>query len=434
MAAIDIIELVALLVLLGLAAYLAAAETALLSASRVRVRKMVEDKVSGAQILENLLEQPGRFLPVILLLVLLVSFSAEAIMVALVERFLGQAVGVGLSNIIATVVLTIIVFIYAEIAPKTYSAQNAERVGLFTARPIDVLTRLLHPLVRVFIWAANLVIRVFGGHALSQGPFVTEEEIKTIVSVGEEEGVIEEEEKEMIHSIFEFTDTLVREVMVPRPDMICVETVTPLNEVLDLIIKEGHSRIPVFEETIDNVVGIVYAKDILVRLAKESAASGIAKEMMREAHYIPETKKVSELLRELQKKRQHMAIVLDEYGGTAGLVTIEDLLEEIVGEIFDEYDLEEKLVEPLADGVLRVDSRVPIDEFNEIMGTELPTEDVDSVGGLLYNLAGKIPDEGEVHRLDGVEFTVERLLGRRISKILVRRLPDREVAEEGEAE
>jgi len=234
----------------------------------------------------------------------------------------------------------------------------------------------------------------------------------------------------MIHSIFEFGDTIVREVMVPRPDMVAVESKATVEEVLDLIIKVGHSRVPVYEDGIDNVVGLVYAKDLLIYLnkAKPGQTAAVLKKLMRAAYFVPETKRVSELLKEMQQKKTHMAIVLDEYGGTAGLVTIEDLLEEIVGEIFDEYDLEEAMVEILSDDSYRIDGRAPMDEVRELLGVDLPEYGGETIGGFVYDLVGHIPVPGEVVEYDSLRFEVEKVTGRRISKIIiVRKEPEVEV-------
>ncbi|MDI6688882.1 MAG: hemolysin family protein [Actinomycetota bacterium] len=415
----SILSLIGFLTLLVLSAFSSAAETALTSVNRIKVKHMVEEKVSGAAILEALLEHPARFLATILLLNNLVNIGAASLAAV-------TAANLGLSYpaVISTGVVTFLVLVYGEITPKTFSAQNAERIALLVARPISLLCIVLFPIARLFIFIANMFIRLFGGKTMKEGPFITEEELKTMVSVGEKEGVIEEQEKEMIHSVFEFGDTVVREVMVPRMDMVCVDSNASSEEVLALFAKEKHSRIPVYEDTVDNIIGIIYSKDLLTQVAKGNAKIPL-KKLVRPVHYIPETKKVSELLRELQRKRQHMAIVVDEYGGTAGLVTIEDLLEEIVGEIYDEYDLEKVMIERIDDNNIRVDARVNLDEVNEILGTNLPDFECDTIGGFVYNLVGKIPSEREKVDFEGLTFTVEKVVGRRISKILITKNPDK---------
>jgi gliding motility-associated protein GldE len=394
-------------------AFSSASETALTSISRIKVKHLAEEEVVAAKYLEELLEHPNRFLATILFINNLVNIGAASLATVLAANYFRHfAAG------IATGITTIIILIYGEITPKSFAVQNAERIALLVAKPIRIACRVLFPVVRIFISISNFFIKILGGKTLKEGPFITEEEIKTIVSVGEEEGVIEEEEREMIHSIFEFGDTITREVMVPRTDMVCVEGNMSLQEVLGLIMLEGHSRIPVYEESVDNILGIVYAKDLLSYL-NEGKFNVSLKDLMRQAYFIPETKKVSDLLRELRKKKIHIAIVVDEYGGTAGLVTIEDLLEEIVGEIFDEYDLEETMIETIDENTVLVDARVGIDEINELLAVSLPDCECDTIGGFVFNLFGKVPIEGEKIKFEQLNFTIQKIGGRRIQKILI---------------
>ncbi len=405
--------LIGFFILLMISALSSLAESALLSVSRLRVKHLVMDKVSSAIVLEKLLEQPSRFLTVILFINNLVNIAAASLAAVLATK-------IGLSHPVAisTGVVTFVILVFGEITPKSFALQHSERIALLAAIPVSFLCKVLYPIAHIFILIANFLNRLIGGKSLKEGPFVTEEELKTLVSVGEEEGVIEEEEKEMIHSIFEFGDTVAREVMVPRTDMIVVESNASLNEVLDLMIKEGHSRVPVYEETVDNIIGIVYAKDLLAYFARGKLDVPL-KDLIKEVHYVPESKRISELLRELQKKRQHMAIVVDEYGGTAGLITMEDLLEEIVGEIFDEYDLEEIRIEPIDKKTIRVDGRVSLDEINELLNVKLPSEEIETIGGFVYDLLGKIPAAGEKVTYNDLIFKVEKVERRRISKILI---------------
>jgi putative hemolysin len=254
---------------------------------------------------------------------------------------------------------------------------------------------------------------------------VTEEEIRAMAEVASEEAAIEEGEKELIHSIFEFGDTLVREVMVPRPDMVAAPITSGLQAVLDLMLRHGYSRIPLYGQDIDHIEGVVYAKDLLRHLHARKENVPIDK-LMREAYVVPETKRVSDLLREMQKRRVHLAIVLDEYGSTAGLVTMEDLLEELVGEIADEYDREEPQVELVDDNTLRVNGRLPIDDLNELWDLELPHDEWDTVAGLLYHLLGSVPTQGETASYEDLTLTAERVQGRRIAKVLIARRPSQD--------
>jgi len=267
---------------------------------------------------------------------------------------------------------------------------------------------------------------IMPGKGLPQGPFVTEHELRALAEVASEEDEIEEEEKELIHSIFEFGDTIVREVMVPRPDIVAIESDETLRGVQELVLKHGYSRIPVFTEDLDDVIGLVYAKDVLKALHQGMSDMPLA-EVVRPAHFIPEQKKVADLLRAMQKEKFHIAVVTDEYGSVVGLVTLEDLLEELVGEISDEYDREEPEVVQVGEGVYRVDGKVAIDEVNELLDVELPDEEWDTVGGLMLGLLGSIPVEGEEVAFRTLTFKAERVQGRRIAKVLItRRAPETE--------
>jgi len=257
-----------------------------------------------------------------------------------------------------------------------------------------------------------------GGQVKYRGPFVTEEELRLLVTVGEEEGVLEEEETEMIHSIFEFADTTVREVMIPRIDMVTLESDATVDEAVDLALQGGFSRIPVYEESIDNVIGLLYTKDMLKQLREGHNDSPI-RDLVRPAYFVPETKKLDDLLREIQQKHVHMVIVVDEYGSVAGLATIEDLVEEIVGDIQDEYDMEEKLYEKIDDDEYIFNAKISIDEFNEIMDMELDDSDYETLGGFLYAQLDKIPTVDDTSTFDGVTFTVLSTRGRRITQVRV---------------
>ncbi len=409
-----LIGLIFLAVLFVFRIFLGAAELSLSSASRIRLMQKADEGVKRAQETLELTKKTNEFLPVILLLTLL----ADTGMASIAAILAAQVIPAGPA--IATGAVTLALFVYAEMVPKTFAVNNPERVALLVVRPVVWLTRVVYPLAYIFILISNFFVKLFGGK-IGRRPFVTEEEIKLMVNVGVEEAEIEEEEKEMIHSIFEFGDTIVREVMVPRPDMIAVENSATIEEVLDLIIKGGHSRIPMYEDSIDNVIGLVYAKDLLIYLnkARPGKKATVLKQMMRSPYFVPETKKVSELLKEMQLKKMHMAVVLDEYGGTAGLVTIEDLLEEIVGEIFDEYDLEEAMVEVLSSDSYRLDARASMDEARELLGVDLPEYGGETIGGFVYDLIGHSPVAGEVVKYNNLRFEVEKVVGRRITKILV---------------
>jgi magnesium and cobalt exporter, CNNM family len=420
----DIWTLLIVAALTGCAAMLAAAETSLTRMSRARAMHLQEEQRRGAAQLLNLVEQPARFLNLVLLLLLVVQFTATALFTSVMDRIVGGGLGVA----IAALVMTLITFIFAEVAPKTYAVQHTDRAALAIAPVVYVLTRLpvLGPLTRLLISIGNVVTP---GKGLKSGPFVSEDEIKAMVDEAERDEVIEEEEREMIHSVFEFGDTILREVMVPRPDMVAVPRETSLQEVLELILRSGFSRIPVYDGTIDEVVGLAYAKDVLRRLHDGQADKPLT-DILRPAQFMPESMRAAECLREMRRRKSHMVIVIDEYGGTSGLVTLEDLLEEIVGEIADEYDSEEPNIEPLPDGDYRVNARLDVDEVNELLEVQLPSTEWDSIGGLLFNLVGGVPREGQEVEFQGLRLRAERVQGRRIGRVRIHRLPPPEEAED----
>jgi CBS domain containing-hemolysin-like protein len=397
------------------AAFLGAAETALSRMSRTRAAKVAEEHPGRrAQRLVDLLEDPARTLNILALLVLAVQVTGVALLTVVLDRHLlhGPAV-------LAVVILgSAALFVGAEVAPKTLAVQDTERVALVTAPWVARLARPLSPIASVLIWAGNVIAP---GRGLEQGPFVTEEMLRDMIDVAESDEVIEETERAMIHSIFELGDTVVREIMVPRPDMVLVSVDDRLTDVLDVILSAGHSRIPVYREDRDKIIGLVYAKDVLRRL-HTGDPDGDWSDLLRAPYFVPELKQVDALLRELQAEKVHLAIVVDEYGATAGLVTIEDILEEIVGEIVDEYDREEILVEQLPTGGMRIDARLPVDELEDLLTCDLPDEEWDTVGGLLFGMLGHVPEPGEHVEVDGLRLTAERVHGRRIAKVLVDRI------------
>ena len=415
--------ILAIIALLLLAAFLAMAETSLTRINRARALSLEEEGKRGASRLERLVLHPERWLtPVLLLLLACHLIMATLVGVVAEHRFGARGV------VIATVFEIVVIFVLGEAIPKTYAVQNADRAALLAATPVWLIARFapLRFVSRALISLANVIIP---GKGLKQGPFVSEEELLAMADVALEEEVIEREERALIHSIIEFGDTIVREVMVPRTDTVSVEARASIGDVMEVAIAAGYSRIPVFEQGIDDIAGVVYAKDIL-RAVGEGRGDEPVRAIMRPAHFTPETKRVAELLREMQAGKFHMAIVVDEYGGTAGLVTLEDLIEELVGEIVDEYDVEEPTVEPLPGGDVRVNARMPIDELNELLHADLPEGDWDTVGGLVYDELGHVPTEGETIEIDGYRMRAEKVQGRRIGRVRITKMPTPDADEE----
>ncbi|MFC4059460.1 hemolysin family protein [Planomonospora corallina] len=401
---------------------IASAETALTRISRVRAEEFVREERRGAGRLQAIVADPPRYLNLLLLLRLTCELVATVIATLLFIDLLGDQ---GWAYAAAAAVMVVISYVIVGVSPRTLGRQHAEPIALASAPIVYGLTRIFGPLPTLLILLGNAVTP---GKGFREGPFTSEAELRDLVDLAEQRRVIEPDEREMIHSVFELGDTLVREVMVPRTDMVFIERGKTLNQALSLALRSGFSRIPVVGENEDDVIGILYLKDIVRRL-QDTGDAGRAEPVepvMRPASYVPESKPIDQLLREMQARQIHQAIVIDEYGGTAGLVTIEDVLEEIVGEITDEYDQESPPVEPLEDGSVRVTARLPVGDLAELFDVELDVEDVETVGGLLAHALGRVPIAGSEAVVEGLRLTAESLAGRRnrIGTVLVRRLEE----------
>ena len=408
-------------VLVAFGSVLATAESSLTRMTRVRAIALEEDGRRNATMLVRIESDPPRFLNSIYLCVMLVQ-NGSAILVAILAQ---RTWGGGAAVTVASLVFTLLYFVLVEAASKTFGIQHSDRAALALTPLVFFLGRALVGPTRLLIGMANVVLP---GKGMKQGPFVSEGDIRSMAEVGSEEGSIDEGEKQLIHSIFEFGDTIVREVMVPRPDIIAIEHDRKLRDVQALVLEHGISRIPVFREDMDDVVGIVFAKDVLKALHQGMHDMPLA-DVVRDARFVPESKRVAELLREMQKEKFHLALVTDEHGSVSGLVSLEDLLEELVGDISDEYDKEEPELVPLGDGVFRVSGKASIDDVNEVLAVELPDEEWDTVAGLVLDLFGRIPKGGEQVEFQGLRFRAEEIIGRRVATVVITRMPN----EDGEA-
>lgn len=403
---------------------IASAETALTRISRVRAEEFVRDGRRGAVRLQAIVADPPRYLNLLLLLRLSCELVATVIGTLLFIDWLGDQ---GWAYAAAALVMIVVSYVIVGVSPRTLGRQHAEPIALASAPLVYGLTRIFGPLPKLLILLGNAVTP---GKGFREGPFTSEAELRDLVDLAEERRVIEPDEREMIHSVFELGDTLVREVMVPRTDMVFIERGKTVSQALSLALRSGFSRIPVVGENEDDVIGIAYLKDI-ARRVQDTGDTGRAEpvdSIMRPATYVPESKPIDQLLREMQARRIHQAIVIDEYGGTAGLVTIEDILEEIVGEITDEYDQETPRVEPLEGGAVRVTARLPVDDLEDLFGIELEVDDVETVGGLLAHALGRVPIAGSHAVVGGLSLTAESLAGRRnrIGTVLVTRVASAE--------
>ena len=403
-------QIVSLIILIGLSGFFSMSETALMSLNKIKFRHMVEEGVAGAKSVEKLIEDPNKLLGAILIGNNVVNIGASSLATVLATNIFGNS-GVG----IATGVITILVLIFGEITPKSIAKQKSETVALMVVKPIQFIVFIFKPFVYVFTIISSLFIRLLGGDPNKAESFITEEELKTMVDVSEEEGVLENVEKEMIFNVFDFVDLQVKDVMVQRVDIVAVDEEATYDEVMDIIKSEQFSRIPVYSETIDNVIGVINVKDFaMVENIREDF--NVTK-YVREPFYTFEFKKIVELFKEMKKARNHIAVVLDEYGGTVGLVTIEDLVEEIVGEIEDEYDEEDNSIEVIKENEYVVDGSARLHDISELLGVDIDSEEFDSVGGLMIGALGRMPEEKEEVVSNDITFIAEEIDKNRIKKV-----------------
>jgi len=442
-----IIQLFVIAVLTLFEGVFVAAEIALVTMRRTRIDQLVDEGNRSARRVKGLVAQPGRFLAVTQIGLTFLGFLASAyaavnLTTSLQTFFASTGVPVistsaeALALIIVTLLLSLFTIIFGELVPKSLALAHAEAFALRLSGLIVLMLRVLGPLVHVLTAITTSVARLLGAGDQAQGVMSTEE-LKILVERGGEQGILEAEEEQMIHAVIELGDQRVHEVMVPRIAMVSLAASATMEEAIDKVIGEGHSRIPVYEETIDEIVGILYAKDLLPFLKGSVAERPSLRSILRTPVFVPESMSVDDLLHEFQRRKVHLAIVLDEYGGTAGLVTIEDLLEEIVGEIQDEYDVEEPLIVRLSDDEARIDGRADVDDLADLFDTNLGLEDADeydTVGGLIYHRIGGVPKPGDQVMVDGLTLTVETTDGRRVGKVLAVRDRDHGDAEDDEAD
>jgi putative hemolysin len=397
-----------------LTAFASAAEAAVTMANPFRVKRMARQRTEGADKIESVLEREGWHLSSLLILK-----NAALILAACLTTILGLSYAPRWGIVVAISALTLLVLFLCRVLPRSWARRDPERAVLLLSVPIRGFSLLLYPFAHMIRAVTSALVGDSEEAETPKDAAELEEELRLFIDAGEEEGYIEEDEKEMIASIFDFNETLVREIMVPRIDMVALEVGSSMEEALDTIVETGYSRLPVYEGSIDNIVGTLNAKDLLPHLKEGGDRKPKLRELLRPAYFVPETNKVGEILEELQRQRIQMAIVVDEYGGIAGLVTVEDALEEIVGEIEDEYDTVEPYFEMMTDREAVFNARIDVDEVNRLMNTTLPTEESDTLGGLIYSALGRVPKVGDQVELDGVRITVLSLSGRRINKVRV---------------
>ena len=398
-----LVQLVVLVILLMGSAFFSASETALMSISKIDARHMVDQNIKNAKIVSKLVEDPNKLLGAILVGNNIVNIGASSLATVVATGILGSA-GAG----IATGVMTLLVLIFGEITPKSLSTQKSQEVACFVARPISLVVLIFTPVVKVLMFISNLMIRLFGGKIDTSKPFITTDELKTIVTVSHEEGVLEEEEKEMIYNVFGFGDSYTKDVMIPRTDMIAVDVNATYDEIIELYKQEQFSRMPVYQESHDNIIGVIYMKDLLLK--QFDPKDFVISDFLRDVYFV---------FKEMRSKKIGMAIVVDEYGGTSGIVTLEDLIEEIVGDIDDEYDMTEDSFVKIADQEYLVDGSFRISDFNDELNLDISSNEFDSIGGFIIGLLDRFPDEGEVVVYDDITFKVEETMNNRINKLRI---------------
>lgn len=416
--------------LIGLNAFFAASEMAIVSVRQSRIKPLVDEGNKAAILVDRFLEEPSKLLATIQIGITFAGFLASAIgaqtlsgrlaalLISFNIRWLSSS-AVWISTLFVTGIIALFTLVIGELVPKRMALAQSDKIALKVAGPINFLSKITFPAVKFLAFSTNLVVKLVGGPVKDAGDQITEEEIRLMINVGEEKGIFQETETEMINSIFEFDDTVAKEVMTPRIDIVALNLEATREEILDVIIEENFSRIPVYEGSIDNIVGVLYIKDLFAMIKGNSEWEVSLKDIIRPAHFVPEYKKIDELFREMQKSKTHIAVVIDEYGGTAGIITIEDLLEEIVGNIFDEYDEVVFDFEKIDDNTYTVSGMLDIGEINDLLDTEIPEEEFDTVSGMLLSHSGKMPEVGYELTIDNVYFRIEEVDDKRISKIRV---------------
>ena len=406
-------------VLLFLSGFFSGSESAYFSLSPADIRQFREQKKkskSAARIV-RLLDNSRRLLSAILIGNTIVNVAAATVAALLTSRLLPEESMSAWGVFVVIGVVTLSILLFSEITPKIFAIQASQKFARLASVPLQAVVVILTPVTSIYEMITNMIKRMIGYE--KEVPFVNEEELKTLIEVGEQKGTLDQAEREMIHSIFEFRETFAKEIMVPRMDMVCIDQETTVEDVLTLVKTKGHSRIPVYNDNVDNVIGILYVKDLLPYMQKGKSLPKLT-EMVRKPYFVPEIKMIDELLREFQKERIHMAVVVDEYGGTAGLITLEDVIEEIVGDIRDEYDRDVSLIRKIDSKTWTADGKVDIEDLNEKLSLDLPTEeDFESLGGFIFSQLGKIPQEKDSIQYKQHTFIVEKVQRQRIKKVTI---------------
>lgn len=423
-----LLELLLILVLVLINAFFAASEMAIVSLNKNKVNHLAEEGNVKAKYLLKLLNEPSKFLATIQVGITLAGFLASASAATNISKHLSSVLNKfsipgsnEISVVVITVLLSYVTLVFGELFPKRIALQKSEQIAMFAIKPILFVSKITSPFVKMLTASTNILVKIFGMNLDNLEEKVSEEEIRSMIKVGEENGVINEIEKDMIDSIFKFDDTLAKEIMTPRINVFALELGTPIDELLNQISEEQYSRIPIYENDIDNIIGVLYMKDLFIQLKNKDIENINIKTLLRPPHFVPETKNIDALFRELQSTNNHMAILIDEYGGFSGIVTIEDLIEEIMGNIFDEYDENTDYIKKIDSNTYLINGLIPIDEVNESLNINLPSDDIDTIGGFVVTLLGTIPkdDDDSTIEYDNLKFKIEKVNEKRIEELKV---------------
>ena len=423
-------KLLWIIILIIINAFFSASEMAIVSVNKAKIALLAnEEDNKKAQGLLKLLEEPSKFLATIQVGITLAGFLASASAATSLSRPLAKFLedlkvpaSTQLALLIVTIILSYLTLVLGELFPKRLALQNSESIAMFAAKPIALVSKVTLPFVKVLTFSTNILMKIFGIDTNNIEEKVSKEEIRMMIDVGEENGVLNQTEKEMIDGIFEFDDTLAREVMTPRIDVFAIDVNTPIDKIVEDISSEQYSRVPVYEYDIDNVIGILYMKDLFPRVIKGDLDEKTLRSILRPAYFVPETKNIDTLFRELQLNNSHIAILIDEYGGFSGIVTIEDLIEEIVGNIFDEYDeIENEDIVKIDQNTYVVGGLIPIDDINETLHLKLPSENHDTIGGFVVDLLGTIPKDSDnpLIEYENITFKIEKVEEKRIEELVI---------------
>lgn len=406
------LEFAILFILILLSGFFSSSETALVSLSKIRLRQMVDEGVKNSDLVSKLVDKPNKLLGAILIGNNIVNIAASALATSIAID-IWQQKGI----LISTIGMTLLVLIFGEVTPKSLAAQNSEKTALKVAKPIYLITIVLAPFIYVITSITNVLIKLLGGSISKTQPLITEDELKTIVNVSHEEGVLEVGETKMIYNVFEFGDSQAKDVMTPRTNMVALSVNSSYKDLVELFKEETFSRIPIYEEDIDDVIGVLHVKDLIFSI--EDRENFNVRDYLRPAFFTYEFKSTQELFQEMRDNNYPTAIILDEYGGTAGMITTEDLVEEIVGEITDEYDEGNEEIVVIKEDEYIVDGSMKIDLLNDLIGTNIESEDFDSIGGFVIGIVGRFPDEEEVIEYENLKFIIEKSEKNRIEKMRI---------------